>query len=95
VLYGLTPVVISVRLGRNCPPLPPPIPIPIPMPTPLPIAARARPSEGLVGGTDLGVLSLRAAIVRVLPPRIGGLPCAVFGLLYRAPIDPGPGIVLD
>lgn len=84
VLYGLTPVVISATLGSICPPRP----IPIAMPPP-PIAANARPSLGLAGGTDLGVLSLLAAIVRADPPPGAfelELPCAVGGLLYR----PGP-----
>jgi len=62
---------------------------------PPPMAAKARPSVGLVGGTDLGVLSLRAAIVRVpAPPLEFGLPCAAPGLLYLEPADPEP-IVLD
>lgn len=63
VLYGLTPVVISATLGNIC------IPLPICcIPIPPPIAARAIPSLGLVGGTDLGVLSLRAAIALADPP---------------------------
>ena len=61
VLLGLTPVVISATLGKKCPPLPIGIGICIPLP---PIPANARPSLGLAGGTDLGVLSLLAAIVR-------------------------------
>lgn len=89
VLYGLTPVVISATLGNIWPPRP----IPIPMPPP-PIAANARPSLGLAGGTDRGVLSLRAAIVRAgAPPTVFELelPCTVGGLLYRPGPGPGPG----
>ncbi len=87
VLYGLTPVVISATLGNIWPPLPIPIPPP-------PIAANANPSLGLVGGTDRGVLSLLAAIVRVEPPPLClplEVPCAVGGLLYRPGGSPGPG----
>lgn len=65
------------------------------MPLPPPMAAKARPSVGLVGGTDLGVLSLLAAIVRVAPTPLGfGFPCAVPGLLYRDAPD-AEFIVLD
>jgi hypothetical protein len=65
VLYGDTPVVISATLGRKC--------VPRGVGSPVPKAANASPSFGLVGGTDLGVLSLRAAIARPVPmllPRI-------------------------
>jgi hypothetical protein len=81
VLYGLTPVVISATLGSICPPCPP---LPIPIAVPPPIAANANPSLGLGGGTDLGVLSLLAAIVL---PALIPLPlellceCDVVGLL--------------
>lgn len=70
-LYGLTPVVISATPGSIWPP-------PLPIAIPPPIAASASPSPGLGGGTDLGVLSLRAAIVldELLP--LGAL-CAVLG----------------
>jgi hypothetical protein len=54
-------VVISATLGSN-----PPRPIPIDIPPP--IAANAIPSLGLAGGTDLGVLSLLAAMVLAEPP---------------------------
>jgi hypothetical protein len=82
VLYGLTPVVISATLGSICPALP------IPIGIPPPIAAKANPSLGLAVGTDLGVLSLLAAIVL---PALTLLPlplellweCDVDGRLYR------------
>jgi hypothetical protein len=94
VLYGLTPVVISATLGSICPPLP------IPAAIPPRIAASAKPSLRLAGGTDRGVLSLLAAIVRAeplpVPPRtLLDVLCAVAGLLNRELDDPEPPIVLE
>lgn len=84
-------MVISATLGNIWVPRPIPIPIAIPPP----IAANARPSLGLVGGTDLGVLSLLAAIVLLEPPLLPPreLPealCEVEGLVYLELVDPEP-----
>jgi len=94
VLYGLTPVVISATLGNIC------VPLPIPIGRLPPMPANAYPSLGLVGGTDLGVLSLLAAMVLAelppLPPlALLDMLCEVVGLLYRELVDPVPLTTLE
>ena len=96
VLYGLTPVVISATLGSICPPCPP-LPIPIGIPPPIPVNENL--SFGLVGGKDLGVLSLLAAmdLPALLPLPLELLcECDVVGLLQREPVpDPVPLMMLE
>lgn len=79
-MYGLTPVVISATLGSIC--------VPLAASIPPPIAAKARPSLGLGGGTDLGVLSLLAMVDRVWITPLPWMLCGGAALVYGELLKP-------